>query len=183
MKIRTWMSWEGGVDLVAATRPDLAMPNVVVHLARMVHTPIGSAPAGLVLYQPDPAAMPLAIGFVSTDQKLAAWFGPNIFAGTPFEAAPALAAKIHIDVADDRASSRLEVMGHVFETVLSQLAPGELIHRPAGAPMPFAQQGLEASAGKVDFRVDGKPIAVIVPKMGIGGGAAAVFSACGVYAR
>jgi hypothetical protein len=61
------MSWEGGVDLVAATTEGLAMPNVLIHVARMVHTPAGSAPSGMVLYQPDPAAPPAVIGFVSHD--------------------------------------------------------------------------------------------------------------------
>ena len=45
MSISKWMSWEGGVDLVAVTSPDLQMPNVIVHVARMVHTPVGSAPS------------------------------------------------------------------------------------------------------------------------------------------
>ena len=90
------MSWEGGVDLCAVTRSDLTMPNVLIHVGRIVHTPIGSAPAGMVMWQPDPAAPPVAVGFICTDPKLGAWFGPQIFAGTPFEGAPALAAKITV---------------------------------------------------------------------------------------
>ena len=39
MPIKNWMSWEGGVDLVAMTKPGLSMPNVILHVARMVHTP------------------------------------------------------------------------------------------------------------------------------------------------
>src|SRR5688572_18542458 len=66
-KITSWMSWEGGVDLCAATQGGLAMPNVIIHVARMVHTPNGSAPAGMILYQPDPAAPPLVMGFCSPD--------------------------------------------------------------------------------------------------------------------
>ena len=65
MAMTRWMSWEGGVDLVAVTAPGLEMPNVIVHVARMVHTPVGSAPAGSVLWQPDPAAAPVVCGFVS----------------------------------------------------------------------------------------------------------------------
>ena len=44
------MSWEGGMDLVAVTSPDLQMPNVIVHLGRMVHTPVGisGGPAAVV---------------------------------------------------------------------------------------------------------------------------------------
>lgn len=183
MPISTWMSWEGGVDLVACTRPGLAMPNVIVHFARVVHTPIGSAPSGMILYQPDPQAAPVAIGFVSTDPKLAAWFGPNVFAGTPFEKAPALTGKIAIQVGNGTASSRIEVAGRVFEVSLTNLGKAELIHRPAGQPMPFAQQGLEATAGKAEFKVDGAPVAITLPPVSIGGGPAAILSACGVYAR
>jgi hypothetical protein len=39
------MAWEGGADRVALTVPDLAMPNVIIHVARLVHTPLGSAPS------------------------------------------------------------------------------------------------------------------------------------------
>lgn len=50
MAYENWMAWEGGVDLIAKTSGDLAMPNVIVHVARMVHTPVGSAPAGMLFY-------------------------------------------------------------------------------------------------------------------------------------
>ena len=51
--VTKWMSWEAGVDLVAVTSPDLQMPNVIVHLGRMVNTPVGSAPSGMIFWQPD----------------------------------------------------------------------------------------------------------------------------------
>ena len=111
MAMTRCMSWEGGVDLVAVTAPGLEMPNVIVHVARMVHTPVGSAPAGIVLWQPDPAAAPVVCGFVSSDPAVAAYFGPNIFAGTPFEHAPALDAKIEITSGPDSCSARVEVGG------------------------------------------------------------------------
>ena len=43
--VNNWMSWEGGIDLVAVTAPDLQMPNVIVHLGRMVNTPPAMRPA------------------------------------------------------------------------------------------------------------------------------------------
>ena len=55
--VTKWMSWEGGIDLAAVTSPDLQMPNIIVHLARMVNTPVGSAASGMILYQPDPTAV------------------------------------------------------------------------------------------------------------------------------
>ncbi|MBL8752458.1 MAG: hypothetical protein JNK15_04075 [Planctomycetes bacterium] len=183
MAIKNWMSWEGGVDLVAMTKPGLSMPNVILHVARMVHTPIGSAPSGMVCWQPDPAGAPAVLGFVSADAKLAAWFGPNIFAGTPFEKAPALQAKIEITVGNDRVGSRIEVAGHVFEVAMSGLSPLELVHRAAGSPMPFAQQGPESRAAKAELKVNGKAVAITVPPLSMGGGPGALWAPAGVYAR
>ncbi len=64
-----WMSWEGGVDLIGKTSEQLAAPNVIVHVARIVHTLVGSAPGGLIFWQPDATAPPLAFGFVSTGKS------------------------------------------------------------------------------------------------------------------
>ena len=35
MSVSNWMSWEGGVDLVAVTDPSYTTPNVIVHVARI----------------------------------------------------------------------------------------------------------------------------------------------------
>lgn len=183
MTIKNWMSWEGGVDLVAMTKAGLPMPNVILHVARVVHTPIGSAASGMVLYQPDPAGAPAVIGFVSTDPKIATWFGPNIFAGTPFEKAPAHKAKIDISASAEKVGSRIEVGGHVFEVTMSSLSGLELVNRTAGSPMPFAQQGLEAKAAKVELKVDGKVVAITVPPIAMGGGPGACWAPAGLYAR
>lgn len=183
MPITNWMSFEGGVDLVAMTKPGLPMPNVILHVARVVHTPTGSAPSGMVLWQPEPAGAPAVIGFVSSDPKLAAWFGPNIFAGTPFQTAPAHKAKIDVTATNERVGSRIEVGGHVFEVTMSGLSGLELVHRAAGSPMPFAQQGLEAKAAKVELKVDGKVVAVTVPALAMGGSPGACWAPAGIYAR
>lgn len=184
MPITKWMSWEGGVDLVGATKSGLAMPNVLVHVARIVHTPVGSAPAGMISWQPDPSAAPAVIGFICADTKIGAYFGANIFAGTPFEHVPVLAAKITVQTSlPTSVSSRVEVAGHVFEVAMSDLGALELVNRAAGQPMPFAQQGLEARSKKVALKVDGKPVTIQVPDVGIGGGPGATWSPSGVYAR
>ena len=52
------MSWEGGMDLVACTQPGLTQPNVILHLGRIVHTPKGSAPSGMIVWQPQTDAAP-----------------------------------------------------------------------------------------------------------------------------
>ncbi len=185
MIVTDWMSWQGGVDLAGVTDPTFAQPNVIVHLANMVHTPVGSAPSGMVLFQPDPKADPVVMGFVSSDAKLAAWFGPHIFAGTPFEKAPALVAEITITEATDGHSvmSKIKVAGHVFEVTFENLGTLGTINRPAGSPMPFSQNGLEAVAGRVILKVDGQEVAVTVPAVGLSGGNGAVWSPAGIYAR
>ena len=45
--VTKWMSWENGIDLVAIT--NLQMPNVIIHLGHMVHTPVCPAPPGIIL--------------------------------------------------------------------------------------------------------------------------------------
>ncbi|MES1221336.1 MAG: hypothetical protein ABUT20_37895, partial [Bacteroidota bacterium] len=117
--VTKWMSWEGGVDLVAVTSPDLQMPNVIVHLGRMVTTPVGNAASGMIFWQPDPTANPLVMGFVSTDEKVGSYFGPNIFAGTPFEAAPTLQATIEIKMDEKCAYSKCVVGDYTFEVEMS----------------------------------------------------------------
>ncbi len=181
--VKKWMSWEGGIDLVALTQPGLQMPNVIVHLARMVHTPVGSAPSGMILWQPDPAAAPAVMGFVSTDLEVGRYFGPNIFAGTPFEQAPVLSGFVQIDIAGDKAYSKCTVGGHVFEVEMSDFSDPYLINREPAAMPPFQQQGVEIHARKVSLKVDGQAVELIVPPVGITGGPASVVAPNGVYAR
>jgi hypothetical protein len=183
MAINNWMSWEGGVDLIAKTSAELEMPNVIVHVARMVHTPVGSAPSGMIFWQPDPAASPRAFGFVSSDPTVGAYFGSHIFKGTPFEGAPVIEGKIAIDITADRATARVEVPGFVFESKLSGFSDTTLVQREPMATAPFYQQGLEAAAGSATLKVNGEEIALVIPPVGITGGPCAVVAACGTYTR
>lgn len=180
--VKAWMSWEGGVDVAGVTKPGLTAPNLILHVGRIVHTPVGSAASGIVFWQPDPAAPPVVVGFVSENPAVGAYFGPQVFAGTPFEKVPVLPAKITVENGADGASSRIEAGGHVFTVKLAQLAPAQLVERPAGG-MPFRQQGVESAAGSVSVTIDGKPVEIIVPPPAPGGGANAVFSQTGVYSR
>ena len=131
------MSWEGGIDLVAVTSPELQMPNVIIHLGRMVNTPVGNAPSGMILWQPDPNSLPLVMGFVSTDEKVGKYFGPNIFAGTPFETAPVLSATIEMSITSEKAISKCVVGDFTFEVELSELSEPYLIDRKPAAMPPF----------------------------------------------
>ena len=181
--VSKWMSWEGGIDLVAVTAPDMQMPNLIVHLGRMVNTPVGNAPSGMILWQPDPNAMPAVMGFVSTDTEVGKYFGPNIFAGTPFEQAPVLNASISIDITADKATSKCVVGDYTFEVEMSDFTDPYLINREPAAMPPFHQQGVEIHARKVSLKINGEAINIIVPPVGITGGPASVVSPNGVYAR
>jgi hypothetical protein len=177
------MSWEGGIDLVALTSPDQQMPNIIVHLGRMVNTPVGNAASGMILWQPDPTAAPLVMGFVSTNAAVGKYFGPNIFADTPFEQAPVLDANIDITIEATNAKAILKVQGFVFEVEMSDFSAPYLIDRKPSAMPPFHQQGVEIEAKKVSLTVNGEKIKLILPPAGITGGPASVVSPNGVYAR
>lgn len=179
MTITHWMSWEGGVDLVASTVEGGVQPNLIVHVARVVHTPVGSAASGMIFFQPDPNAPPAFIGFISTDPTVGAYFGPHIFAGTPFEHAPVLPAQLTVT----GASARVEIEGFTIETELSELGELALVQRPLGEPLPFVQQGVEAEAKTVRVTINGEAIPVHLLPVGIAGGPSAVLSPTGVYAR
>jgi hypothetical protein len=181
--IKNWMSWEGGVDLAASTQEGLPMPNIIVHVARMAHTPVGSAPSGMVLSQPDLGGPPKVMGFVSSDPVVGAYFGPNIFAETPFETAPVLEASIEVEFANGVARARVEVGDVILETELSGLGETELMSRRPGGMTPFNQQGVEQSASSATLKVNGVEVSLILPKVGMSGGAPAVYGACGIYAR
>jgi hypothetical protein len=183
MQINNWMSWVDGVDLVGLTDPSLAQPNVIVHVARMVHTPIGNAASGMIFWQPDISTAPLVVGFVSSSKEAGAYFGPRIFAGTPFENAPVLEANIDIQISPTSASAKVEVVNHVFEITLSQLTPAVLINREPLVTAPFYQQGMEQYPVFMTLKVNGNVIPVTIPPVGISGGPAAVYSACGIYSR
>lgn len=184
MQVTNWMSWEGGVDLAASTVAGAEQPNVIVHIARLVHTPLGSAASGMVFYQPDPSAAPAFMGFVSTDPQIGAYFGPNIFAGTPFESAPVLPAQIEVFASlPGSVGCRVKIEGFEIETRLGELGPLEQIERPRGTPLPFSQQGLEAAAGQLSLKVNGVTVPVFALPVGLSGGPSAVWAPTGVYAR
>lgn len=182
--VNNWMSWEGGFDLVAMTQAGLPMPNVIVHVARMVHTPVGSAPAGMVM-TPGPTGMPEVMGFVSPDAKVGAYFGPRIFAGTPFENAPVLLGSIEIGSGSLPASvsATVKVGGVTIAATMSGLgALASHVRAPAAMP-PFSQMVLEAVATSATMSKNGQNVALVIPPVGISGGPAAVWSATGIYAR
>ncbi len=181
--VTKWMSWQNGIDLVALTSPGLQMPNVIIHLGHLVHTPVGSAPAGMILWQPTASAAPLVFGFVGTDLLIGNYFGPNIFAGTPFQTAPVLKATIDIRINGTNAYSKCVVGNYKFEVEMDEFSAPYLIERKPAAMPPFYQQGVEIHAKRASLKVNGENIPIIIPSVGISGGPASVVSPNGVYAR
>lgn len=185
MQANNWMSWEGGFDLVAASKPNLPMPDVIVHAARLVHTPLGSTPAGMVLI-PGTGPQPALIGFIAGDESIGRSFGHAIFAGTPFEHAPVHRATIRITAPTPAGacSAHIRVANHTIEATLEDLGPAQLIDRaPAPPAVPFAQRVVERIARKATLSFDSRPISLTIPPVGISGGPAAVWAATGIYAR
>lgn len=182
MSVTKWMSWEGGVDLVGLSNENVAMPNVIVHVARMVNTPLGSAPSGMILL-PDETGAPKVMGFVSADKTVGDYFGANIFAGTPFESAPTIIGEIAVETNFPKlAKTVIKMEGYEIVLELSDLGKQNRVNRQS-PNLPFHDDSIEAAAGKVKLTVNGEEIKVIVPPVGMSGGPAAVFSATGIYSR
>ena len=180
--VENYMSWEGGVDLLGMVS-GASEPNLIVHVARMVHTPVGSAPAGMILLQPDAGAPPEVMAFVSPDPAVGAYFGPKIFAGTPFENAPVMEAQITISEEGGVLTSTVEVDRKTIVCSLADLGALESINREPGGMSPFSQQVLEAAAGTSTVSVDGELLELVVSAQGLSGGPGAVSSPAGIYSR
>ncbi len=181
--VTDWMAWEGGMDVAGVTDKNYKMPNVIFHVANMVSTPAGKAASGLILYRPDTLKAPIVMGFVSTNKTVGDYFGPKIFAGTPFEKAPTVMATFDIKYDAKGATAKVVAGGHTFECSMTDVGKPYLINRAMGSPMPFYQQGVEMTAGKTVLKVDDKEVTLFIPPVGIGGGPGAVVSVNGVYAR
>lgn len=182
MSVTKWMSWEGGVDLVALSNKNVPMPNVIVHLARMVHTPVGSAASGMLLL-PDEDENPKVMGFVSTDEAVGNYFAKNVFTGTPFEQAQTIVGEISVDANfPHSASVNVKIDGFDVLLELSDFDALKRVNRKS-PNLPFNDDSLEAKANSVKLAVNGREMSIIVPPMGMSGGPAAVYSATGFYSR
>ncbi len=178
-----WMAWHGGIDLFGTTG-GADRPNVLIHVAESVATPVGSAAAGMILWQPDPAAPPEVFGFLSTDlMAVGPYLGPNIFAGTPFEQAPTLAAKIRVARGPDRVTAVITVGRLELEVSFAELGPTMYMNRAPTRQTPFYQNGVERSVGKVTVKVNGKAFEVTPAPMNPAGGPGAVYAEFGSYVR
>ncbi len=80
-------------------------------------------------------------------------------------------------------SAHILIDGFEIEVEFSNLGDLKSINRAIGSPLPFSQQGLEADAATVSLKINGESIDFSLLPMGITGGASAVWSPCGIYAR
>jgi len=94
-----------------------------------------------------------------------------------------LDATIAIQIGLTNAVAKLEVNGYVFQVEMSDFSEPYLIDRKPSAMPPFFQQGVEIHAKKVSLKVNGEPVNIIIPPVGITGGPASVVAPNGVYAR
>jgi len=175
-----YLSWHDGVDAMLKPEPDSPMPNVLVHTARMVNTPMGICQGGMVLINPENKETPDFFGFVSEDTTLAKYWGPKIFKGTPFENAPVYQAEFefHMDF-PNKTAVKIMVDGHTIELELTEFEDALYYNRPPG--MPFTQNVIEALANKAVFKFDGEIIPGELPPSGLAGGLPAVYAPTGIY--
>ncbi|MCP5536387.1 MAG: hypothetical protein H7A51_09160 [Akkermansiaceae bacterium] len=180
--VSQWMSWDSGVDLAAQIDGNEGS-MILVHVAAMVHTPVGSAPSGMVMIQESADAAPSVIGFVSSNPSVGAYFGPNIFAGTPFEHAPVLDASIEVNKGVGSCSATVTIGGTVIKVVMDQLGDTIRANRAAGEHSPFAQQALERAAGNASVTINGEAKMITIPPAAEGAPPSAAFTPAGIYSR
>lgn len=181
---QNWMSWFDGVDAVLFTQEGLPMPNVLVHTAQAVNTPIGSTPAGMLIFNPELTETPKYFGFICEDEEIGRYFGPHIFAGTPFENAPVIKAAIEVKQDfPNSAVTRITIGDDVIEMALSDFDDAQYYDRAPTDMTPFQQKVIEAMARKAEVKFNGKVIETILPPAGIGGGLPAAFAPTGIYFR
>jgi len=175
-----FLSWHDGVDAMLKPTPDSPMPNVLIHVARMVNTPLGICSAGMILINPQNKEVPDFFGFVAENKELGQYYGTNIFKGTPFEQAPVFKAEISLRVDfPNKVKAKIVAAKHTIELELSDFDTAQYYDRPGG--MPFHQNVIEAKAKKAVFKFDRKMIAGELPPEGLAGGLPACYAPTGIY--
>jgi hypothetical protein len=179
-----WISWEGGVYLSGGA-PESDEMNVIVHVTRLMQTPVGSAPAGLVML-PDidnPTGPPAVIGFISTDTSVAGYLGSHIFRGTRFEHAPVFRVDMEIITRPEWVSAKIVLGGALIEARFEELSDPYIIHREPGI-FPFYQQGIEREAGRASLTINGIKLELdLEDVVTLCGGPGAVVAPAGIYCR
>ena len=175
-----FLAWHDGVDAMLKPAPDAPLPNVLIHTARAVNTPIGICKGGMILMNPDNKDMPDFFGFVAEDPEMGKYFGPRIFKGTPFEGAPVYQAEMNFDIDfPQKVTCTVKADGHVIELELTGFDDAKYYHRPP--VMAFTQNVIEARAHEAVIRFDGNIIPDQLPAEGLAGGLPACYAPAGLY--
>lgn len=174
MALNHWMSWESGIEVTAATTADGA-PSLVLHLARMLHTPVGSARGGMLLWQPDPRGAPLALCSVTTDSKVGDYCRSRIFPGTLFENAPPILGDISIEVHPDDVFARIAIPGFIFDLRLSGIATPILSDSPPAPSPPCHQRRIRSDIHRTTLKLNGRTVDLAFSQ--------SIFSPCGFKVR
>lgn len=172
------MSWQAGIEVAGVTQHGLETPSVVFHIARMVQTPVGIASSGYIMVSPvGESELQPFLGFVSEDDEVGSYLGPNVFADTPWMMVRHYEAMIEVYRTDHGMGARAEVGDRSFEVTLNELEPLEVVTHAAGEPLPFAQQMLRRRAGEVIMKIDGVHVPLFF------NGTIPNYSPAGFYAR
>jgi len=175
-----FLAWHDGVDAMLKPTADSPLPNVLIHVGRMVNTPLGICKGGMILINPENKEIPDFFGFVAEDEEIGKYYGPKIFKGTPFENAPVYKAEFTFNIDfPNKVATKVEVDGHTIELELTEFDNAIYYDRPGG--MPFHQNVIEAKAHKAVFKFDGKVIEGELPPEGLAGGLPACYAPTGLY--
>lgn len=182
MEIESWLSWEYGIDITASTVDHAALPNLVIHAARRVFTPVGNSVAGLVLFTPPRASEPTLRYVVAENYEVGRYCATRVFAGTPFENAEVCGGEVTVEECGAAIEMRVKIASVEIEARLENLGVLEEVMRPPGV-LPYSQNQLEAGAQSVALRIDGIEQPLYLPPGVAEIAPLALWKPCGHYSR
>ena len=180
--IESWLSWEYGVDITASTVENARQPNLVIHAARQVFTPVGSGAAGLILFTPPRACEPTLRYVVSQNYEVGRYCATQVFAGTPFEDAEVCGGEVVVGERGANIEIRVKTAAVEIEALLENIGVLQEVMRPRGV-LPYAQNQLEAGVQTVSLRLDGREQLLYLPPGIAEIAPLALWKPCGHYSR
>lgn len=184
MTLSHWLGFEHGLVLAGRTDEAFLMPNLVLVLAGFARGPRAEGPAGFVLWQRDPDSDPELAGFVGESRRIGRRLDA-LFAGSEIAGTPVAVGQVTVvhKPGKGRVRAEVNVHGHEITVRLDDLGPLELVRRDPTSETPFWQQGVEASAGRVRLRIDGKETPFLPVARSPLGGPPACWAPTGSWAR
>lgn len=180
--VTKWMSWANGVDLGAQFQGK-EDSIIIIHVAAMVHTPVGSAPSGMILVQESSDQAPSIMAFISENLKVANYFGPNVFADTPFENAPALEARISVTHNEHSCAADITIGETSIQVTMDHLAHTTRASRQPNEENPFTQHVLERPTNSATLCINGETQNIVIPPSPENNPPSSAFTPTGIYSR